>query len=130
MVAFLRQFIVVLLVLLQFAAPLVHAHVDESGLARGLHLHEFEALHVKPDALLVTATDYSASSPYAIVELGQLIEVRQHAEDFSAVYYLHGDDVPFVDQRMVGTINFSPHVSVCPTEPCLSQNPSRAPPLL
>lgn len=45
MVALLRQFLVVLLVLLQNAAPLLHAHTDGNPTgARGIHFHAFETL--------------------------------------------------------------------------------------
>jgi hypothetical protein len=130
MVAYLRQFLVLLLVLLQFAAPLVHAHVDDIGPVRGLHLHEFETLHIQQDFLSLTTSESIAGLDYTIVELGQLIEIQQQADDFSPVYYLYSDERLLVSQQMSETVNFSPQALVMLAEPFLSQNLTRAPPAL
>lgn len=128
MVAFLRQFLVVLLVLLQFAAPLVHAHVDDSGQARGLHLHEFENLANKSTATLVTALDSVNAAQSAIVELGAVIKNQQPLDDVSPVYCLQGESLQWLAQYLVEAINFSPQPGLVVFEPFLSQNLTRAPP--
>lgn len=128
MVAFFRQFLVVMLVLLQFAAPLVHAHVDVTGNKQGLHLHEFENIHIKTDALFASVSDHAASMQSAIVELGSAINIQPLDEDNTPVYFLTNNSVFLPQQYIVDVINFSPHDLVLIREPFLSQNLTRAPP--
>ena len=129
MVAFPRQFLVMLLVLLQFAAPLVHAHIHDLGTSRGLHLHEFETLQLKSDSSFMSTLDYAGPIPSAIVDLGAAINVAQDAEPAPAFYFLYADSL-LAAQYVVETINFSPHESAIITEPFLKQHSTRAPPHL
>lgn len=73
MVALLRQFLVVLLVLLQCAAPLVHAHTGGNAYQSGLHIHEFESFsHVSKEVALVAAShDSHADSVIVDIEIGR-----------------------------------------------------------
>ncbi|WAR45060.1 hypothetical protein [Methylomonas rapida] len=128
MVAYPRLFLVLLLVVLQVAAPLVHAHVDDIGAKRGLHLHEFEALHLKADALFSAADDYFAAVQSAIVEVGAAIKIQQTEQSDAPVYCLNGDLPALPEQPVLDAINFSPHRLERITEPFLDQYPSRAPP--
>ena len=129
MVALLRQFLVMLLVGLQFAAPLVHAHVHDLGTSRGLHLHEFETLQLKSDASFMAALDYATPVQSAIVELGAAINVSQDIEPLAPIYSSYSERwLP--EQYIVETINFSPHETALITEPFLNQHASRAPPRL
>lgn len=127
MVAFLRQFMVMSLVLLQFAAPLVHAHVHDLGAARGLHLHEFETLQLKADTAFQSAMDYVAPLQSAVVELGAAINVPHDLEPLPPIYASY-NDIWLSEQYIVRTINFSPHETALISEPFLSQHSSRAPP--
>lgn len=128
MVAYCRQFLVVLLVMLQFAAPLVHAHVDTIGSGNGLHLHEFETLHIKSEALFSAFTDVVSTADSVIVELGSAIHVRA-LDDNSPDYYLHKDSVSLCGQALFESINFSPQNLPVIVEPSYSLPPSRAPPV-
>ena len=128
MVAYFRQFLVVLLVLLQFAAPLVHAHVDAIGFGNGLHLHEFETLHLKSDALFSGVTDVASTVDSAIVELGSAINI-QVLDDNSPDYYLHKDLLSLCGQILLENINFSPQNLPLFVEPSLRFPLSRAPPV-
>ncbi len=128
MVAFFRQFLVVLLVLLQFAAPLVHAHVDDNGNKQGLHLHEFENIHVKTHALFGSVAGHAASIQSAIVQLGSAINIQASDEDNTPVCYLVVDTAFLPEQPIIDSINFSPHEPVLIKEAFLSQNLTRAPP--
>jgi hypothetical protein len=128
MVAFFRQFLVVLLVLLQFAAPLVHAHVDESSLGHGLHLHEFEGLHFKADTMVMARLTVHDAAQSAIVEVGSAIKIQPPANDI-ADYALFSEFTFWPTQLLVEKINFSPHQHPPVSEPFLSQNLSRAPPV-
>ena len=129
MVAYFRQFLVVLLVLLQFAAPLVHAHVDDFGTGRGLHLHEFETLHIKSDSLFSNAPGYADAVQSVIVELGAAIKVPTSTEDVSPVYFVHSDFMQWPVKYIVEAVNFSPHALIMVSEPFPSQNLTRAPPV-
>lgn len=128
MVAFFRQFLVVLLVLLQFAAPLVHAHVDESIPGHGLHLHEFEGLHFKAEAMVMASLTVHDAAQSAIVEVGSAIKSQQPAQDIMdfALFYETGF---WPVQRIVEKVNFSPHPQPSVIDVFLSQNLSRAPPV-
>lgn len=129
MVACLRQFLVMSLVLLQFAAPLVHAHVHEMGMMRGLHLHEFEKLQLKSDVPFMAAMDYAGPVQSAIVELGAAINVAKNAQPLPPVYSSY-DELWLPQQYIVETINFSPHETLFAPELSLKQHTSRAPPRL
>lgn len=128
MVAYCRQFLVVLLVLLQFAAPLVHAHVDAIGPANGLHLHEFETLHIQSEALFSAFTDVVSTADSVIVELGSAINVRA-LDDNSPDYCLQNHFLSLSGQIMLESINFSPQNLPLIVEPSYSSPPSRAPPV-
>lgn len=128
MVAFFRQFLVVLLVLLQFAAPLVHAHVDETSLGHGLHLHEFEGLHFKADSMVMASLTVHDAAQSAIVEVGSAIKIQQPVHDI-ADYALFSEFTFWPTQLIVELINFSPQQQLSISEPFLSQNLSRAPPV-
>lgn len=130
MVAYLRQLLVMLLVLLQFAAPLVHAHVHDLGTARGLHIHEFETLQLRSDAQFMAALeDYAGPAQSAIIELGAAINHAQSTQPLPPVYCWHSD-LGLPKQTIVETINFSPHETAFTPEPFLNQHSSRAPPRL
>ena len=89
MVASLRHFLILLLVLLQVAAPLVHAHVGDSMSGHGLHLHEFEMLQVKPHQQSFANLDYQARAVQsAIVEVGSAIKIRPQVENFTPIVYI------------------------------------------
>lgn len=128
MVAFLRRFLVVLLVLLQAAVPLVHAHAG-NNVARGLHLHEFEALHVVADGLSFSIGKHAADAQSCIVEVGSAINQQPSDHDSAAIFYLPVEIPAFAGDRMIDVINFSPHTAGFVPEPFLAQNTSRAPPL-
>jgi len=129
MVAFSRHFLVMFLVLLQFAAPLVHAHVHELGTSRGLHLHEFETLQLnKSDAPLLSTIDYAGPVNSAVVELGSAIELPKETQPLPPIYS-DCNEAWLPKQYIVEIINFSPHETAIFTKPFLRQLSSRAPPL-
>jgi hypothetical protein len=129
MVALIRQFLVLMLVLLQFAAPLVHAHIGESAPVRGLHLHEFENLHLqKTDTFAQATLDHVSCVASAIVELGSAIKLESPNDDFSADCYLPSSSPVWVSQPVLKVINFSPHQGGNHTAPTYNQHLTRAPP--
>jgi len=75
MVAFLRHFLIVLAVLLQSAAPLVHAHIGGEVSLRGLHLHEFETLHMAAHGVsLEKIAGHAVDAESCIVDLGSAMK--------------------------------------------------------
>jgi hypothetical protein len=128
MVAFFRQILTLLLVLLQFAAPLVHAHVDAINPIYGLHLHEFEHLHTQGESTWLQTLDAQNTNQSAIVALGQAIDIQPTTDDLSSVCYVHLVYPQAVHRFVVEIINFSPHSALAVTDPFLRQNPTRAPP--
>ncbi|MGY6276783.1 hypothetical protein [Methylomonas sp. MgM2] len=127
MVAFSRQFLVMLLVLLQFAAPLVHAHVHDLETSRGFHLHEFEALQFKSDTAFLSTLDYAGPIQSAVVEMGSAIKAPQNCQALPPIYSGY-DDAWLPKQYLVDIINFSPHETVPIADPFLDHPSSRAPP--
>lgn len=129
MVAFLRRFLVLILVLLQFAAPLVHAHVGNIGAMPGIHLHEFETLsRLKNDASLEATLSSVGSLQATIVELGQAIG-NQAPEQNDTPLYISADLLP-VKRHVVEIINFSPHAPGPLFKALSNQHTTRAPPRL
>lgn len=129
MVAFLRRFLVVLLVLLQYAAPLVHAHASGNNSQRGLHLHEFESLRLVTDGLAMHASDNGAEIENGIIEIGSAIKQHQNIDQVAA-FFLSDNTLSFVIARDAEIINFSPQTVEPITQPFLWHHSSRAPPAL
>lgn len=129
MVAFLRQFLVVLLVLLQGAAPLVHAHTGGDVSQRGLHLPEFETLRLAADSMSLAAADHSVTAESCIVDVGSAIKRQHTADDSAPIFYLPGNGPGLAFTRDTGIVNFSPYTTGFIPEPFSSHNTSRAPPL-
>lgn len=129
MVALIRQFLVLILVLLQFAAPLVHAHIGESAPVGGLHLHEFENLHLQRTAAFTQAGfDQASCVQSAIVELGCAIKLKSPNDDLAADCCLPSDTLVWVSLTVLKVINFSPHQAGNLSAPAYNQHPTRAPP--
>lgn len=129
MVAFLRHFLIVLAVLLQSAAPLVHAHIGGEVSLRGLHLHEFETLHMASHGMsLEKSIGHSVDAESCIVDLGSAIKLQKITDDSAPVFYVFDNASRIMDSRNAKIVNFSPHIPGFVPEPFLSDNTSRAPP--
>jgi len=129
MLAPLRQFLIVLLVLLQTAAPLVHAHVgDQASSSGGLHLPELEMLKVGADGTVKLVSVQHVDSMTAIVALGSGIKLAKI--DPQAIAYAELVIAPRPQADCAELINFSPHPRpLISDQPFLSDNISRAPPV-
>jgi hypothetical protein len=129
MVALLRQFLVVLLVLLQCAAPLVHAHTGGNAYQSGLHIHEFESFsHVANEVALVAASQDSHADS-VIVDIDSAIKHQSTDNDSITAFYLHSQISSFAISRQADTINFSTQPLAFVPSFFISHNTSRAPPL-
>ncbi|WKJ90506.1 hypothetical protein QZJ86_21265 [Methylomonas montana] len=128
MVAYLRQFLVMLLLLLQVAAPLVHAHVGKDASMPGLHLHEFEVLHIGQEGAGLMAINHDLQIQHGIVDLGSAIKQQQLLDKLAPALFLPAAFPSFAVERQVSIVNFPPPISRFAPEPLLSHNSSRAPP--
>ncbi|MGZ5000090.1 MAG: hypothetical protein ACXV7F_07305 [Methylomonas sp.] len=124
-----RQFLVVLLVLLQFAAPMVHAHAGGNVTQRGLHLHEFESLRLITDSPSLASADHSVNMQSCIVEVGSAIKQQQTLDQAVTFFYPVNDALGFAIARDARIVNFSPHNAGFIPKPVITHNTSRAPPL-
>ncbi|PPD19509.1 MAG: hypothetical protein CTY23_11640 [Methylomonas sp.] len=117
-----------LLLLLQIAAPLVHAHVGYDEIGSGPHLHEFESLVSLGHGDDVQMADRQHEMAMIVV-IGSAIE-RQIA-DMDEPYAVLPDSHPVLRpvyrrlQRLKPDLPWPPPAIV----PWQKQNPTRAPPL-
>ena len=129
MVASLRQFLILLLLLLQTASPLVHAHVGQHATdVAGLHLPTLETLNKVSNGDQLVAADYHEDST-SIVELGSAIKLNRVDVDpqmFVLVTTLMAVGLSAPTALPVGFTPPSANPTLLP--PFLSANISRAPP--
>ena len=128
----LRKFLVIFLTMLQFIAPLVHAHASTQGSKLGLHvpgLEQYSAENKTPiDQMKTVQYHVSAESMIVAVDMG----LKQNRTNFRAGtdnnYYLHQQTVAFNTAVSGFDTNFSPQ----PEQPVyrlfIPLPPSRAPP--
>ncbi|ANE57413.1 hypothetical protein [Methylomonas sp. DH-1] len=129
MVAYLRQFLVVLLVLLQTAAPLVHAHVGGDTGGCGIHLHGLEGLQSDPDHAELQSLRHDMQHQAAVVNVGSAIKLSLDRERFNpAPFLLPASAVPRL-KSTVGRAYHPSRTSPPPTAPIPADNASRAPPI-
>lgn len=126
----LRPFLVVVLVLLQIAAPLVHAHAGGNRQQRGLHLHEFEVFsHVGNDSNLMSASASFDNDSAVIVDIDSAIKHSQHQHnDQTMTLDCQRNHVSFAIEPLAAIINFSPHTLAHIPAFAISNHSSRAPP--
>ncbi|QWF70697.1 hypothetical protein KEF85_15460 [Methylomonas paludis] len=129
MVAIFRQFLTILLVLLQYAAPLVHAHSGGISQQHGLHLYEFESLHFSPAHATLEKSGYDQNLGHCVFNIGSAIRQQPILHDtlspdiglfsgksvFPAIYHRH------VPSRL-------PALNHSIAQPFLYQNIARGPP--
>ncbi len=127
MVAFVRRFLILSLALLQFVAPLVHAHVDNSGRSSGLHLHEFESLHFQTEAIMTAVDRYTTNADSAIVDVGTAIDAQQ--SDTDDISFFIQSSIALTVPCLIDKINFSPHLRMTARTVHHKQHLTRAPPI-
>lgn len=130
MVASLRRILILLLLLLQTVAPLVHAHVGgQFQFGGGLHLPMLEALNHDFGDSHLAATEHRDDWSQT-VELGSAIKLPA-IDANPPLALLPNTNLGFLPPSPLQLlVNFSPHkANQNPTPPFLSANISRAPPL-
>ncbi len=107
----LRKYLVVFLTLLQFIAPLVHAHAGEPGLTSGLHvpsLEHFSAEHnTPPDQLKRLSYNNAVEGIIVAVDSGVKQNRINRTSDL-AHYYLPQQAFVFNDADSRFDTHFSP----------------------
>jgi hypothetical protein len=108
----LRKFIVIFLTLLQFIAPLVHAHASEHSLKQGLHVPGLEHYGAENKALVAQMKTFQhtvcANGMIVGVDLGLKQSRTNSHTDSDNSYYLHQQTVAFNTAVSGLDTNFSP----------------------
>ena len=128
----LRKFIVIFLTMLQFIAPLVHAHASEHSSKQGLHvpgLERYGAEHNTPVAQL-EALQFNVSMDGIIVGVDTgLKQSRTNPHTGSDNnYYRHQQTVTFTAAVSRFDINFSPQSQQLVCQLFIPSHSPRAPP--
>lgn len=129
----LRQFLVVMLVCLQMAAPLVHAHAGTGDWQRGgLHLHELERYSDKLADVGCRAVDESGNiDSKVVIDIDSVLRPPHKTRAYFAQSVVwQGHMTSFATEIQSETINFSPHRLLIPVPPIPNHQTSRAPPRL
>ena len=128
----LRKFIVIFLTMLQFIAPLVHAHASDHGSRPGLHVPGLEHYGAENNTIMdqMKTLTYNVSEDCMIVavDLGLKQNQTYPHTDSDDNNYLHQQTVAFNTAVSRFDTNFSPQ----PEQPVyrlfIPLPPSRAPP--
>ncbi len=134
----LKRVLVIFLALLQFVAPLVHAHAGEKKQSligtnsAKLHIPGLETYGVESESLLLESTDhqYSAEGFIISVDAGIKHEQATLIIDFDNSYALPQQSVVFEPTLSPFDTNFSPHVPIHVGSHLISSHTPRAPPTL
>jgi hypothetical protein len=127
MVAFFRQFLVVTLVLLQYASPLVHAHTGAAVVESGLHLYEFESVHSALRLFSMKTAKSVSPADSAIVNVGA--GIKQNFHKFHGWFLAQYSSTEiFLDNHGCQIISSVPLLDNCISQSILTANNSRAPP--
>lgn len=131
MVSSLRYFLIVLLVLLQMAAPWVHAHVGGAWKGEGLHLHELEDLQRGCQSADFSAIEHNVSAHQGLaVDIGAAIEEQRFDQQLPDLAWIESVGwLAFSPGIEASTLDFSPYRPFAIPGRPLDQNASRAPPL-
>jgi hypothetical protein len=128
----LRKFLVIFLTMLQFIAPLVHAHAIEHGSNRGLHVPGLEHYGAEHNTLIaqIKTFQYNVSMDGMIVGIDTGLNKNrtnlQTGTDDN--YYLHQQNIVFNTAVSRFDTNFSPQQQQPVYRLFIPAPPPRAPP--
>ena len=109
----LRKFLVIFLTMLQFIAPLVHAHASEHSSKLGLHVPGLEQYGAEHNTLInqMKTLPYNVSVEGMVVAVNIGIKQSQAnpQTDSDNSYYLHQHTVAFNTAVSRFDTDFSPH---------------------
>jgi len=128
----LSKYLVVFLTLLQFIAPLVHAHAGEPGSTSGLHvpgLERFNAEHnTPPDQLKMLSYNNAVEGMIVAVDSGVKQSQINQPSDLAPHYYLPQQAFVFNKADSRFDANFSPQSQQLAYCLLMPSPPLRAPP--
>jgi len=127
-----RKFLVIFLTMLQFIAPLIHAHASENNLKQGLHVPGLESYGSKYNVLdtQMKALQYNVSLDGMIIAVDTGIKQSQTnlQTDSGSYYYLHQKTVVLNLVASRFDANFSPQPQQLVYRLFIPSPPPRAPP--
>ena len=125
----LQKILVIVLVLLQFAAPLVHAHTGNEITGSGLHVPGLESFSVGSNTNEISSIDRHFGHNSGIVSIGSAIQQKHQAcIDESSDAVLSQPSFSFHLALLDYYINFSPQSDQPFPTPFIFQHSTRAPP--
>ena len=127
-----HKFLVIFLTMLQFIAPLVHAHASENNLKQGLHVPGLESYGFKYNVLdtQMKTFQYNVSLDGMIIDVDTGIKQNQTnlQTDSGSYYYLHQKTVVLNLVASRFDANFSPQPQQLVYRLFIPSSPPRAPP--
>ena len=128
----LRKFLFIFLTMLQFIAPLVHAHASEHSSQQGLHVPGLEYYSAEHNTLLpqLKTAQFNVSADCMAVGVDTGLKQKQTLTpaDSGDHYYLHQQTVAFHAPLSRFYANFSPQPGQSGYRVFISSPPTRAPP--
>ncbi len=127
-----RKFLVIFLTMLQFIAPLVHAHASEHRSKPGLHVPGLESYGVEHDMLIaqMKTRQYNVHADCMITDVDTGIKQNRTVSltHSDSVYYLHQQTLAFNSSVSRFDTNFSPQPQQLVYRIFIPSPPPRAPP--
>ena len=127
-----RKFLVIFLTMLQFIAPLIHAHASENNLKQGLHVPGLESYGFEYNVLdtQMKTLQYNVSVDGMIIAVDTGIKQNQTnlQTDSGSYYYLHQKTVVLNTVASRFDANFSPQPQQLVYRLFIPSPPPRAPP--
>ena len=128
----LRKFLVIFLTMLQFIAPLVHAHASEHRSKQGLHVPGLEYYGAEHNTLIaqIKTLQYNVGVDGMLVAVDTGIKQNQTdpQTDLDSNYYLHQQTLAFNAAVSSFDTNFSPQPQQLFCRLLIPSPPPRAPP--
>ena len=131
MFSILRKFLVIFLTMLQFIAPLVHAHASEHSPKQGLHVPGLERYDTELNALKaqIKALQYSSTVDGIIIGVNRGFKQNQtDLTDSDCNFYLHQQIVVFNTAISGFDTNFISQPQQLVYRLFIPSHPPRAPP--
>jgi hypothetical protein len=126
-----RKYLVIFLTMLQFIAPLVHAHASDQRSKQGLHvpgLEYYGAENNTPAQLEALQCNASMDGMIVGVDIGLKQNQTNHEADSDSSYYLHQQIVAFTASVFRFDTNFSPQPQQLVYQLFIPSHSPRAPP--
>lgn len=126
----LRTFIIVFLVMLQFIAPLVHAHTGEKIFDKGFHVPGLEVYKSSQDVAALQISSFNVDSEGVLVGINTGLKVKQSTmlDDSDVQVYITPPAVLIKTTLFQFDTNFSPHSQHVVLQSLASAHSARAPP--